>query len=60
MNAREEIELILYLLDSLINRTHNMGADLDFKCSHWLSVKLSDVENDMKMIKDFYDEHSKK
>jgi hypothetical protein len=60
MDAREEIELVLHLLRSLIDRTHNMGTGIGFEHSYWLDKKLSDVESDMKSIGSYYDEQTKK
>jgi len=60
MNARDEIELVLHLLRSLIDRTHNMGTGIEFEHSRWLDYEITQIETDMKRVRDFYDEQTKK
>ena len=60
MDAGEEIELVLHLLRSLINKTHNMGTGIGSEHSQWLDNRLTELENKMKSIKDYYDEQAQK
>lgn len=60
MDARDEIELVLHLLRSLIDRTHHMGTGIGFEHSYWLDKNLTDIENDMKLVRDFYDKQAKR